>query len=286
METNHLNDIELFEYAAGELQGPERLAAEHHLESCSECRSILAFAQSGEEALRSAPQLEMPPEALERALSSLGPQDTLPAAGRTRRQWLSFLAPVAAVAGVIAIVVVAVRAGDEEGDSAAPAPTAIAAEPAAPAEAPSESAQQAAEPEADSFDAAGEASADEAAPAAAPEALEGEAPAPAEEPATAPAEEPAEAAAPAQEEPEPEPPAEPAEEAQPSDPTLQGEAIAEVALSSEELLALLADAEIDATLADDGAVEVDETDAARVFELVAELPTGELLVRVAAPAGP
>ena len=146
MKNGHLDDIELFEYTEGELDTQQRARAKAHLDTCAACSSQLVLAQAGGNALRSAPQFEHPPEALGRALSSLGAQEAEPAAaaGFPLRRWVAVLAPVAAVAGVVAIVILA-TGGDEDvsgGEAAAPPPAAVEEIAPAPAPAPAEESQR------------------------------------------------------------------------------------------------------------------------------------------------
>ena len=133
MENSHLNDLHLFEYASDELSHAERVTAEHHLAGCEECRSLLALSQVGQQALRRAPHFELPAGALGRTLSALGSQDALAPsqpAGFPLRRWLTVLAPAAAIAGVVVVVIFAARGGDGDSvasESAQPTPAAAEA---------------------------------------------------------------------------------------------------------------------------------------------------------------
>jgi len=289
MEDTHLNDIELFEYANGELDDGQRLRADGHIAHCDECRSLLTLAQSGASALQNSPRFDLPAERLSATLDALGPQEKRETRGVVGRRWLTVLAPVAAVAGVVAIIVVASNGGDSDAsESAAPAQEA-ATEPAAPAPADGEgrtlqgSAQTADEaaPEAALAEPDSAELFSEAAPAPAEAASEDAAaaepePAPAEEPA--PAKEPA-AAAPA---PPAEPAPSPAEEPAPSPAVPEDDvSIASVAGPAEDVVAFLATREIDATIAPDGAVEVAPEAADATAQALAGFPAGPVVVRVA-----
>ena len=307
----HLNDIELFEYASGELSGAEQARAEQHISACEECRSLLTLARAGGDALRGAPRFELPVGVLERTLGSLGRQELEPGPARTRftlRRALSVLAPAAAIAGVVVVVVFAARSGDDSAsESAAPAPAA-AADPApaaadpAPAEAPStrqlEQAEAFDEAPADAAAAEPEALSDvggaeeaEAAPAPAPEP----APEPEPDPAPAPPADPAPAAA------DPLPAVEPEAVPQPATPSEGGPTseadppisdtdefvlLARVAGPADDVLALLASAGIDAVVAEDGSIEVAEADADAAIELLGARAEGELPVRVVLELAP
>jgi hypothetical protein len=296
MEDTHLNDIQLFEYANGELDDGDRLRADGHIAHCDECRSLLTLAESGASALQSSPRFDLRAERLSSTINELGPQEKRETRGVIPwRRWLTVLAPVAAVAGVVVIVVIANNGGDSgASESAAPAQEAVA-EAAAPTSADGEgralqgSAQAADEAAADAALAEPD-SADlfsEAAPAEAPSAPTVEAAsedASAAESAPAPAEEPARAEEPAAASPAPaaELAPSPAEEPAPSPAVPEGDGlIASVTGPAEVVVAFLATMEIESSIAPDGAVEVAREVADATAEaLAAEFPAGPVVVRV------
>jgi len=112
--TEHPSDIELFEYAEGELPEADASRVRLHVEACATCADDLAAAARGRETLREAPLLAAPERARVPA-SSLGPQESDNArTSWSRRRLIAVLAPVAAVAvAVVAIVVVTGRNGGE-----------------------------------------------------------------------------------------------------------------------------------------------------------------------------
>ena len=301
MDNRHLNDIELYEYESGALPTAERARAEDHIASCAECRSLLALAQAGADALQSAPRFELPADALERTLGSLGRQEAELAAvrgGFSMRRALAFLAPVAAIAGVVIVVVFAARGGDDSAsESAAPAPASEPA-PAAPDPAPAEpSARQleratdaaAAEPEAlaDSVDAAELEEAPAPAEAAPAQAAPAEDPAPAPPPGPAPEPAPAPAGAPPAAEPAAPADADPETVVDPTTRTSDAEPpLALVSGPAAEIVTLLGDAGINAVLAPDGNVEIAEADAGAATELLATRPAGNVAIRVALEPAP
>ena len=65
-----------------------------------------------------------------------------------------------------------------------------------------------------------------------------------------------------------------------------GEIVAQVDATSYEVVALLSAADVDATFASDGAVEVVQADAAAASELLMQFPPGRLVVRVATDVSP
>ncbi len=90
---SHLGDL-ISALLDGELPGSERAAAKDHLAGCEECRAELAEAEAGRTALRSLPQLELPPGVI--------PGTSPGAAWWRRRPRLAW-----AASGVAAITVVA-----------------------------------------------------------------------------------------------------------------------------------------------------------------------------------
>jgi hypothetical protein len=295
MEDTHLNDIELFEYANGELDDGDRLRADGHTAHCDECRSLLTLAESGASALQSSPRFDVPAERFRSTINELGPQEERETRGVVPwRRWLTVLAPVAAVAGVVAIIVITSNGGDNgASESAAPAQEAVA-EAAAPAsadgegrslqgsaQAADEAAPEAALAEPDSADLSSEAAPAEAASAPTEEAASEDAsaaesaPAPAEELALA--EEPA-AATPA---PAAEPAPSPAEEPAPPPAVPDGDIlITSVTGPAEVVVAFLATMEIESSIAPDGAVEVAREAADATAEALEEFPVGPVVVRV------
>ncbi len=270
MEDTHLNDIELFEYANGELDDGDRIRADGHIAHCDECRSLLTLAQSGAASLQSSQRFDLPAERLGATIDALGPQEKRETRGVVAwRRWLTVLAPVAAVAGVVVIIVIASNGGDSDtSESAAPAQEA-AAEAAAPApadgesrtlqgsaQAANEAAPESALAEPDSAELFSDGAPAEAASAPTEEAASEDASA--AEPAPAPAEEPA-----------PSP-------AVPEDDV----SIASVMGPANDVIAFLASMEIESSIAPDGAVEVAPEAADATAEALTDFPAGSVVVRV------
>ena len=119
----HPDEIQLLDYVEGDLDPASRGVVEAHLADCAECAEQMSRLEAGREALRGAPMLEAPagllgelPERARPARRSFRP-------GRV----IVVLAPVAAIAGVVAIVATTnpdEGGGDEAGARAVAAQTA------------------------------------------------------------------------------------------------------------------------------------------------------------------
>jgi hypothetical protein len=166
MAETHPNDIELLEYAEGDLDEAAAVAVRAHLAVCDRCAADVAAAGHARSVLQAAPLLELPASRRERILAALPEQEREPHGVRSllsRRRLLVVLAP-AAVGAAIAIAVVSVngngggtdQAAAPQRDEAAAAEAEPPAEPAPPAVAAAEAAET---PQAD------DSGAEEAAPA-------------------------------------------------------------------------------------------------------------------------
>lgn len=287
MDENHLDDIQLFEYASGELDEAERREAEKHLHSCEECGSMLALAQQGASVLKASQRFELPAERTAATLAGLGSQ-TGPEVAPVfwRRRWVKALAPAAAIAGVIVVIVLVGTGDDSPADEAATPTLEATPAPAPQPESASGGSDRSLQSSSDATDsAASEAPAaqeslDEAAvletPAEEPEPARGGAP-----DETMPAEaapEPEEAGAPTDDAPAESAPTPQPATPQPATPE-PGGLIAAVAGPAEDVVALLSSAGIEATIADDGAVEVPLDAAAQASAALATRPAGPVSVR-------
>lgn len=177
----HPEDLELFEYVEGELDGSRLAEVELHIQQCRRCADEIHALEVGKEALQSASLLELPDRRAGLVLGDLPPQDKderprVPFF--TPKRLIAVLTPVAAV--LVVVMVLVNTTGDESVDEAARAP----AEPAPAELAPTDAALA---PE--SEPATGDATGEDALPAEASQS------APADATAEAPAEESLEEAA-------------------------------------------------------------------------------------------
>ena len=289
MNEIHPNDIELLEFAEGDLDEAKAATLHAHVDDCQECLDSLRLMAGGREALRETPLLELPPERLVTTLASLGVQEARERSAWLRpRRALAVLAPVTAIVALVAIVSTLDVGTEGSHDAAAPAEVqTLQAE--APSDAPAGREDEAglgeAAPESarstESFEAAPAEPAREPAaePAPEPAAKPTEAPEEAADgsgdasaptngtSATKPAEDPAEAP-PAESVPE-EPVAAPA----PDLPTLRA-----VDGTEDEVLALLQSAGLEAAPRKDGSIVVAAPDERAVLDALAQLADGDLLI--------
>ena len=147
MENKHPHDIDLFEYVSNELNDTDRAAVEQHLTRCEECKTRLRFSQDGEAQLHALPQLEMSQKRLEKILQSLGPQDVNTSQFTTKKRYKfqrwslsnrNLLLPASAIAGLIAIAII-FTTQESQNESKASSELESAAEPLTTAEAFSDS---------------------------------------------------------------------------------------------------------------------------------------------------
>jgi anti-sigma factor RsiW len=119
----HPDEIQLLDYVEGDLDTASRGVVEAHLAGCAECAEQISRLEAGREALRGAPMLEAP-------VGLLGelPEQARPAR-RTFRpgRALAILAPVAAIAGVVAIVATTNPGGGDQSEEAGRAAATMAA---------------------------------------------------------------------------------------------------------------------------------------------------------------
>lgn len=133
MAQTHPNDIELLEYAEGDLDGSAAETIRLHVETCAACSTALEALGGARQVLRAAPLLELRPDRLEAMLASLPPQEQVARERRLGlRRLLTVLTPVAAVVALV-VVLTQVDIGSETRDAAAPAPAEPAPAPAEPA---------------------------------------------------------------------------------------------------------------------------------------------------------
>jgi anti-sigma factor RsiW len=128
MDGLHPSDIELFEYAEGELSAEAAGSVREHLASCEICVQELAAVERARTVLRASPLLDLPEERVQAMIEQLPPQDVPASEQRrflfSRTRLLAVLTPAAlATAAVIALVIVT-RDGS---DSNQPQAQAIAA---------------------------------------------------------------------------------------------------------------------------------------------------------------
>jgi anti-sigma factor RsiW len=107
----HPEDIDLFDYAEGDLPAGRHAELEVHLASCAQCAEEVARMQAGREALRGSQFLHLPPRRRDAIFLNLPaqrrPAERSPALSPKRL--LAILTPIAAVA---AVVVALVTTGD------------------------------------------------------------------------------------------------------------------------------------------------------------------------------
>lgn len=123
----HPDEIQLLDYVEGDLDTASRGVVEAHLAGCAECAEQIARLEAGREALRAAPMLEAPAGLLGELPEQARPARRSFSPGRV----IAVLAPVAAIAGVVAIVATTnpkEGGGDEAGARAVAAETAQAQE--------------------------------------------------------------------------------------------------------------------------------------------------------------
>lgn len=106
MSLVHPSNERLLLHAEGERS--DLIAA--HLAACEDCRRLVLEAEAGRQALRSAPLLEFPAERREAVLAALPRRER---AFPTRR-FLAVVAPMTAVAAVVAVVSLTRPGGDVE----------------------------------------------------------------------------------------------------------------------------------------------------------------------------
>jgi anti-sigma factor RsiW len=118
MATHHPDDLTLLAYAEEELTAVERGTLAAHVAACAECADRVRLLETGRDALRAAPLLELP-EARRQALLHRLPE---------RRDWLSFLEPfrvglrravpalaaLVLVAGIVALATQVDLGGDDQ----------------------------------------------------------------------------------------------------------------------------------------------------------------------------
>jgi hypothetical protein len=98
MSDAHPNDEQLLLYAEGER--PAGVA--EHVGACATCRQAVADAETGREALRTAPLLELPAGRRETVLAALPGREREPRL--LRRRFLAVALPLVALAAVVAAV--------------------------------------------------------------------------------------------------------------------------------------------------------------------------------------
>ena len=120
----HPEEVDLYDYAEGELSADRRVELEVHLAGCATCAEQVALVQAGKDALRESQLLHLPPARREAISTSLPMHRRAP--GRSRafspRRLLVLLTPVAAVAAVVVVLVssgVLDTSGDDQAGSAA-----------------------------------------------------------------------------------------------------------------------------------------------------------------------
>ena len=117
MDKTHPDDAELLAYVDDELASERRRDLAAHLEACPDCADSVAKLETGRDALRAAPLLQLPPTMRERVsmtLDRFGPDARRPA-GRTYVSQIRLVTILAPVAVALALVVtVAELAGDDD----------------------------------------------------------------------------------------------------------------------------------------------------------------------------
>ena len=120
----HPEDVDLFDYVEGELPADRRAELEVHLAGCATCAEQVALVQAGKDALRESQLLHLPPAQREAISTSLPMEHRAP--GRSLalspRRLLALLAPVAAIAAVVVVLVSSgvfeTSGGDQAGSAA------------------------------------------------------------------------------------------------------------------------------------------------------------------------
>jgi anti-sigma factor RsiW len=119
MAGSHPSDVELLEYADGELDETAAAAVRTHLEDCADCAAAVADAERGRAVLRASPLLELPDERWQGMVGDLPVQERRRSGGRTLawspRRIAAILAPVAVTAAAVAIIVTTTGGGNERG---------------------------------------------------------------------------------------------------------------------------------------------------------------------------
>jgi anti-sigma factor RsiW len=131
----HPDEIQLLDYVEDDLDTASRGVVEAHLAGCAECAEQISRLEAGRDALRGAPMLEAPAGLLGELPERARPARWSFRPGRV----IAVLAPVAAIAGVVAIVATTNPdgGGEEEGARAVAGQTAAdSAEGGAEEEAP------------------------------------------------------------------------------------------------------------------------------------------------------
>jgi hypothetical protein len=143
----HPDDLELFEYVEGDLEGARRPRVAAHLAACAACAAEVERLEVGRDALRAAPLLNMPPKKKDELFERLSRRER-PASFGGMKRLVAILTPVAAVAVVVGVIASGTRLGDDDearvgggaGDAALTAPAdqggaeAESAQSAAPAQ--------------------------------------------------------------------------------------------------------------------------------------------------------
>jgi hypothetical protein len=130
--SEHLHELDLLDFADGELDRARRREIEAHLATCPECAASLAEVESGRDALRSSALLQLPPErreAIRRALPVAGP-DRIRGMTFPHRRLATILAAALVLGGVAAGIIVTGVEGPNFGagnDNAAEGSTGAAA---------------------------------------------------------------------------------------------------------------------------------------------------------------
>lgn len=112
----HPDDLELFEYVEGDLDDARRPDVAVHLASCERCAGEVRLLEAGKQALREAPLLSLPPKGTEALLRGL-PRQTERARvpfSFSPRRLVAVLAPVAAVAVAVGVIVSTTGNREEE----------------------------------------------------------------------------------------------------------------------------------------------------------------------------
>ena len=125
MAEKHPNEIELLSFVEEDLGADARRDVAEHLVACRTCADQIRRLETGREALRSAPSLELPDERRDQILASLPEQPDPWRRFRPVKRALVIAAPVAATAAVAALFVVGVTqldlGGDDDAGEASPA---------------------------------------------------------------------------------------------------------------------------------------------------------------------
>ena len=108
MAEKHPNEIELLSFVEEDLGADARRDVAEHLVACRTCADQIRRLETGREALRSAPSLELPDERRDQILASLPEQPDPWRRFRPVKRALVIAAPVAATAAVAALFVVGV----------------------------------------------------------------------------------------------------------------------------------------------------------------------------------